>query len=203
MFEKITPEQAGISSANVADFISVLERRGLATHSVLMMKGTDIFAEYYWTPFHRDFSHRMYSETKSYASIAIGLLEEDGLIDLDKPIADYFPEKIDTELHPYRAKQTVRDMLRMHTAGDTPFWFTHPDPDRTHLYMNTLGNARRAGTYWEYDSAGSQVLGALAEKISGKSLFDFLTERVFSKLGTFKNATILKPKTATPGQTPL
>ena len=192
MFEKITPEQAGISSANVADFISVLERRGLATHSVLMMKGTDIFAEYYWTPFHRDFSHRMYSETKSYASIAIGLLEEDGLIDLDKPIADYFPEKIDTELHPYRAKQTVRDMLRMHTAGDTPFWFTHPDPDRTHLYMNTLGNARRAGTYWEYDSAGSQVLGALAEKISGKSLFDFLTERVFSKLGTFKNATILK-----------
>ena len=92
MFEKITPEQAGISSANVADYISVLERRGLATHSVLMMKGTDIFAEYYWAPFHRDFCHRMYSETKSYVAIAIGLLEEDGLVDLDKPIADYFAD---------------------------------------------------------------------------------------------------------------
>ena len=91
MFEKITPEQAGISSANVADFISVLERRGLATHSVLMMKGNSIFAEYYWAPFHRDFCHRMYSETKSYVAIAIGLLEQDGLIDLDKPIVDYFP----------------------------------------------------------------------------------------------------------------
>ena len=192
MFEKITPEQAGISSANVADFISVLERRGLATHSVLMMKGNSIFAEYYWAPFHRDFCHRMYSETKSYVSIAVGLLEEDGLIDLDKPIVDYFPEKIDGELHRYRTMQTVRDMLKMQTAGDTPFWFTHPDPDRTHLYMNTLGNARRAGTMWEYDSAGSQVLGALVEKIAGKSLFDFLNERVFSKLGTFKTATILK-----------
>jgi hypothetical protein len=36
------------------------------------------------------------------------------------------------------------------------------------------------------------VLCALAEKLSGKSLFDFLNERIFSHLGTFKTATILK-----------
>ena len=71
MFEKITPEQAGISSSRVADFISVLERRGFATHSLLMMKGDKLFAEYYWSPFNKDFCHRMYSQTKSYVSIAI------------------------------------------------------------------------------------------------------------------------------------
>ena len=77
MFEKITPEQAGISSRRIADYISVLERRGFATHSLLMMKGDKIFAEYYWAPFHKDFCHRMYSQTKSYVGIAIGLVGGD------------------------------------------------------------------------------------------------------------------------------
>ena len=54
MFEKITPEQAGISSSAVEKYISVIEKYGVVPHSVLMMKGTSLFAEYYWSPFHKD-----------------------------------------------------------------------------------------------------------------------------------------------------
>ena len=196
MFEKITPEQAGISSKRIADYISVLNRRGFATHSVLMMKGDKIFAEYYWAPFNKDFCHRMYSQTKSYVAIAIGLLEEDGLIDLDKPMISYFPEKIDGEFHPFRAQQTVREMLTMQTPAGCPNWFEDSDPDRTHLYINkpSTGVIRPCNTTWTYDSAGSQVMSSLVEKISGKSLFDFLYERIFKELGTFKTATILKTR---------
>lgn len=196
MFEKITPEQAGISSKRVADYISVLERRGFATHSLLMMKGDKLFAEYYWAPFNKDFCHRMYSQTKSYVSIAIGLLEEDGLIDLDKPLIEYFPEKIDGEVHPFRAKQTIREMLVMQTAASTASWFEDPEPDRTRMYINkpALSILRPSGTTWIYDSAGSQVMSSLVEKITGKSLFDFLYERIFKHLGTFKTATILQTK---------
>ena len=197
MFEKITPEQAGISSAQVAKYISMLERLNLATHSLLMMKGDKIFAEYYWAPFHKDFCHRMYSQTKSYVSIAIGLLEEDGLIDLDKPLISYFPEKIDSEIHPFRAAQTIREMLTMQTPGSNAInWFDDPDPDRTHAYINNpnLISIHPCNTAWGYDSSGSQVMSSLVEKISGKSLFDFLYERIFKELGTFKTATILKTK---------
>ncbi|MBO5305544.1 MAG: serine hydrolase [Clostridia bacterium] len=196
MFEKITPEQAGISSERVADYISVLERRGLATHSLLMMKGDKIFAEYYWAPFNKDFCHRMYSQTKSYVAIAIGLLEEDGLIDLDKPMVSYFPEKADGELHPFRAQQTVREMLTMQTPASCPNWFESSDPDRTHLYINNVSSMslRPRNTTWAYDSAGSQVMASLVEKLSGKSLFDFLYERIFKELGTFNTATILKTR---------
>jgi hypothetical protein len=58
-----------------------------------MMKGGKLFAEYYWAPFNKDYCHRMYSQTKSYTSVAIGLLEEEGKLNLDDPIAKYFPEK--------------------------------------------------------------------------------------------------------------
>ena len=45
MFEKITPEQAGISSKHISDFLAHCYRNGLTMHSVLMMKGDKIFAE--------------------------------------------------------------------------------------------------------------------------------------------------------------
>lgn len=195
MFQTITPEQAGISSANVFRFLRALESRGLVMHSVLMMRAESIFAEYYWKPFHRDFCHRMYSQTKSFVSVAIGLLEEDGLLHLDDTIARYFPEKIDRELPPHLAALTIRDMLMMETCGEAERWFDHPDPDRTHLYFASNSADHPSGMYWTYDSPGSQVLCALVEKLTGGTLFDFLNRRIFRELGTFKTATILRTKT--------
>ncbi len=192
MFEMITPEQAGISSRHVADFISFCERRSITMHSVLMIKGDRIFAEKYWAPFHKDFCHRMYSQTKSYVGVAIGLLEEEGKLNLDDPMCKYFPERIERELPPYLAAQTIREMLTMTTCGHPDRWFVAGDPDRTHLYFATSDSGRPAGTYFEYDSPGSQVLCSLVEKLSGKSLFDYLDEKIFRELGTFKTATILK-----------
>ena len=194
MFRKITPEQAGIPSALVEKFIRTLNKRGLAMHSVLLMRGEDIFAEYYWKPFHADFCHRMYSQTKSFVGVAIGLLEEDGKLCLTDPICRYFPEKIENPLPAYLAKLTIRDMLTMETCGNTPNWFIHNDPDRAHLYFAENTAYIPGGMRWEYDSPGSQVLSMLVEKLSGMTLFEFLRTRIFEKLGTFKSASILKTK---------
>lgn len=197
MFEKITPEAAGISSALVEKLLRKLDQRALPMHSLLMMKGDKLFAEYYWSPFHKDRTHRAYSQTKSYTSVAIGLLEEDGKLSLDDPISKYFPEKIHTgELEPHLAKQTIRQMLTMTTVGECAKWFDTDYPDRTELYFNYNRNKllRPAGTIWDYDSAGSQVLANLCEKLSGMNLFDFLNERIFKHLGTFKTAFMLKTR---------
>jgi len=187
-----TPEAHGISSANIRKFISRLEKREMHTHSVLIARGDNIVYEGYWAPFHQDFCHRMYSVTKSFVSIAIGLCVEDGLISLDDKIVDLFPEKIDTEINPHLYKQTVREMLTMTTTCMPCGWFGETDPDRTHLYFNKEGYRRPSGTIWEYDSSGSQVLSSLVEKVTGKTLFEFLNERIFTHLGTFKNAKILQ-----------
>ena len=194
MFNTITPEQAGISSKTVNKFIRTLEKRGLAMHSVLLMKGNDIFGEFYWKPFHKDICHRMYSQTKSYVAIAIGLLEQENKIDINKRIAEYFPEKIETELNESLKNLTVRDMLTMQTCGKVDSWFKHEETDRVKLYFMDRKAETPSGMRWKYDSAGSQVLSTLVEKLSGQTLFDYLNDRIFSKLGTFKTASILKTK---------
>jgi CubicO group peptidase (beta-lactamase class C family) len=84
----------------------------------------------------------MYSQTKSFVGIAIGLLEEDGLLRLDDAICTYFPDKVERYLPPYLRELTIRQMLMMRTAGATPSWFTHTDPDRTHLYFEENGDIK-------------------------------------------------------------
>ena len=192
MFEKITPEQAGISSKNVIKFIKLLENHGAKTHGFLFMRGDKIFAEGYWKPFHSEFCHRQYSQTKSFVGIAIGLLEEEGKLCLDDKIAKYFPEKIEVEFDTYLKEQTIREMLTMRTVGSPSAWFVSGNPDRTNHYFNCQRTTHPSGTVWAYDSPGSQVLCALCEKLAGKPLLDYLKEKLFNEMGTFQTAKILK-----------
>ncbi|MBO5312670.1 MAG: serine hydrolase [Clostridia bacterium] len=192
MFKTVTPESVGISSKNVRKFVNALEKRQMHMHSVILCRGYNIFGEFYWAPFKEDFCHRMYSQTKSFVSIAIGFLLDDGKLSLDDKIADYFPEKIHTPLHESLKKQTVRHMLTMSTIGYGESWFGKGNVDRAELYFKRQGTVRCPGTIWEYDSAGSQVLCCLVEKLAGMSLMDYLNKKLFCHLGTFKTATMLK-----------
>jgi len=193
MFKKTTPEEIGLPSSEVSRFIDYLNDNSLMTHSLLMIRADKIFTEAYWKPFHKDFVHRQYSQTKSFVGIAVAILLSEGRISLDDRILDYFPDKIDNmEAIPERLKgQTIRQMLTMTTVGGEKSWFLESDPDRTHIYINRQ-KANLPGALWEYDSDGSQVLTNLVERVSGMSLLEFLHEKLFSHMGSFKNAKILK-----------
>lgn len=191
MLNRVLPEEVGVRSADVCALINRLIKRNIHMHSLLLMRGNDVFLDCYWAPFHKDRTHRMYSVTKSFVSVAIGLAEEDGLIDLDARIGDCFPEKINAPLTGYLTEQTIRQMLTMTTVGGPPSWFPRQIADRTEFYLNHSANCRPAGTMWEYDSAASQVLSSLVEKVTGKRLFDYLNERIFQKIGAFQTAKVL------------
>ena len=76
------PEKCGLSSKYIIEFIEKLEKCELSNHSLILARGDEIIFEGYWKPFDKEFLHRMYSVTKSFLSLAIGFLEQDGLINL-------------------------------------------------------------------------------------------------------------------------
>lgn len=195
MFESITPEQAGLPSTNIDSFIQVLEENGCVTHSLLLMKNGKLFAEHYWAPFHKDFNHRQYSQTKSFVGVAIGLLLEDGKLTLNDTIVSHFPEKLHGRVPENLAKMTVRNMLTMCTCGSPKnHWFWSDDTDRTHQYLNENPADHLPGFRWTYDSAGSQALCSLVEKLAQKPLLAFLKERLFDAMGVLDNARMLQCK---------
>lgn len=198
MLEYITPEEAGVSSAAILKYLRLLEKAQLSTHSIVMIRHGKIFYENYWKPFHKDFLHRMYSVSKSFAGLAIGFALQDGLIDLDAPITAYLDYSLTEHALPNMKKQTIRNMLMMCTGVPSVkgLWFDRHPEDRLQDYFNgslpiVPGSSKTPGTIFAYDTAASIALGAVVAAVTGKPLLDYLREKLFDKIGVSKEAYFL------------
>ena len=190
-------EQVGVSSADIKKYIQLLEDSGLAAHSMVMVRHGKVFFEKYWEPFHRDFLHRLYSDSKSYVSLAIGFLVQEGKVELDAPAVSYFDSSITANASEAVKRQTVKDMLMMSTGfpNGNGFWFRFNLPDRLKGYFDKSAESTKfkvPGSLFEYDSWGSFVLCALVETVSGMSFDEFMHERLYSKIGVSPDTYILK-----------
>lgn len=193
MFNYTSPESMGVSSKDIKKYIEVLERTRLSTHDIIIARGNSILYENYWAPFHKNFLHRMYSVTKSYVSLAIGCLEEEGKINLDDKIGKYFPKEIENQKNEDFRNQTIKDMLAMSTTNVDHGWFAARCEDRVQYYFdNNLTYHRPSATAYEYDSTGSFVLGALVERLTEKTLIEYLREKFLDEIGFSREAHILK-----------
>ena len=159
------------------------------------------------TPMPADAIFRIYSMTKPIVSVAVMMLVEDGLVLVNDPLPKFLPEfagmKVaveqggKVELVPAVRDITIQDLLR-HTSG-LAYEFRGTGPvQQMYLEAKTArreqSNADQAatlarlplmhqpGTRWEY-SRSTDVLGRLVEVISGRSLGEFLTERILAPLG--------------------
>ena len=120
------------------------------------------------------------------------MLVEEGKVRLDDTITKYFPEAPQAW-----SRITIRQLLT-HTSGiqnhvAVPHWL---DVFRTNLAFETtpprdellkmffkLPLEFQPGETWEYDNTGYYLLGIIIEKVSGKSYWQFLDERIFKPLG--------------------
>ncbi len=187
-----SPEKMGIRSKDILACIRKLEREELATHDLIVMRRDRIVFEHYWKPFDKDFKHRMYSVTKSFVSLAIGFLEQDGQIRLEDKLIDHFPAEAKAATNEHFKELTIRQMLMMRTAKKRHNWFERKPQDRVLDYFQNENPPRHPGTFFEYDSHGSFILGALVERISGKTLMDYLREKLFDKIGFSPDAQMLQ-----------
>lgn len=163
------PEKEGIDSANILKYVKLLEDREVTTHSMIIMRHGKIVFEKYWEPFGPDFLHRMYSVSKSFTSLAIGFLEQDGVIGLDDPIIKYFPKELEGQDDENMKNQTIRHMLMMSTAKPAEGWMLERPDDRVAQYFQRKNpTTRPSGTVFQYDSTGSFILGALVERLTKK-----------------------------------
>ena len=192
LFDTATPEELGIPSLCLENFLARLEEQDFPMHSAIVMRHDKICMETYYAPYTRDTLHRMFSITKSFVSIGIGLLEEEGKLSLDDHIVDYFPEKLpEGGAYPYTAMLTIREMLAMTTCHDKTTYKAAGVNDWVGSFFTTKPN-HVPGTNFAYDTSSTHVLGALIEKLSGMELIEYLRVKFLDEIGFSKDAYVLK-----------
>lgn len=194
MFKKCNPEQVGISSVHIMNFINEIENSHISLHDFIIIKDGYNVAEGYYKPFNKDFHHRLYSSTKSFVSMSIGLLADKGLISLDDKIIKFFPDLIEKDkLHPYLEKTTVKNLLMMSTPySKSTYGFPEPYGYEWLKSYFVSQPDHPAGTMFYYDSCGSYVLGAIVKRVTGKNFYEYLKEEVLYDLGFSENSYCLE-----------
>ncbi len=192
MEKLINPREAGSTSADILKFMQIIDEYCPGLHSVILARGGKIFYECYYEPFHKDFKHRMYSVSKSFVSVAVGLLIEDGKLHFDDRIVDLFPEYTSEAMDPEWKNITIRDMLTMSTAHTyNENWLDADTEDRAIQYFATKPG-KISGTHFDYDSGASDMLAAAVERITGRPFMELLRERIFRHIGFSEDAYCLQ-----------
>ena len=187
-----TPEAQGISSKALERFVDKLKEQKIPVHSILMARHGHMIMEAYYQPYDKEKLHRMFSETKSYTSLGIGLLVSDGVIRLEDKICQYFPEYLPGKVHPWLEEMTIKDMLRMETCHNmTTYEKTSTTENWVRSFFQTVP-ARRPGQIFVYDTSASHTLCALVEKLTGQKLLDFLKDRILRQIGFSEESYIME-----------
>lgn len=148
-------------------------------HSLLLMRHDKLVFEGYYSPCTADSLHRMFSISKSFTSIAIGLLVDEGKLSLEDPIVQYFPEKLpDREnIHPWIAQMTIKDMLMMRTCHASTTYKLDMSSDWVASFF-TVQPTHPPGTLFHYDTSAAHTLCALVEKLTGQDMLDYIKEKL-------------------------
>ncbi|MCI6164742.1 MAG: beta-lactamase family protein [Lachnospira sp.] len=191
-FETVIPETCGISSKHLTNFLDRLDNQEIPIHSAIIMRHGKICMETYYKPYDRSTLHRMFSITKSFVSLAIGFLCDEGKLNLNDHIVDYFPEKQpEGAAYEYTKMLTIQQMLSMQTCHNSTTYKFKDCSDWVGSFF-TVKPSHVPGTNFSYDTSSTHVLGALVEKLTGMELMDYLRLKFLDKIGFSKDAYILK-----------
>ena len=144
-------------------------------------------------PIGRHTVFRLASVSKQFTAMAILLLEEEGRLDLDDPMAEHLPE-----LEGFGHALRIRHLLH-HTAGIGDVYDEFEDRFRGHplvggrappgnwALLRILAEVGETeflpGTQFSYCNICYDLLALVVERASGRSFADFLDERIFTPLG--------------------
>ena len=184
------PEAKGISASCIIDTLSEIDIRGISMHSFLLCKDDCLVAEGYYAPVKKNDLHRMFSVTKSFVSIAIGLLQEEGRLSLDDSIVKFFPEYVPntSETHPWLLATTIRDMLSMRSCHASTTYDKFSSKTDWVKSFFTVAPTHKPGTVFHYDTSATHTLCALVEKLTNMKMLDYLRNKVLNEIGFSKEA---------------
>lgn len=173
---------------SIADFVARTDTTGL-----LILKGDQILFEGYYQGADPQDLFMSFSVGKSFTSTLVGFALADGKIrSLDDPIASYLPELAGSAY----ARASVKHVLQMATGTSFTEEYENKDSDiaifagkvarsRGGLYdfCRSFKGAYAPGTKFYYATCNTEVLGALVQRVTGRSLSAYLSEKLWRPLG--------------------
>ncbi len=171
----------------IADFLVESD-----TAALLVLQHGEVRHEYYGLTGGREVQWISWSVAKSFISALIGIAVDDGLIgSVDDPVTTYVPTLAGTAYDGVR----IEDVLQMSSGARWIEDYSDPSSDIHRLGAVTTGEITldefmtgmvrefEPGTLCRYNSADTQALGMVLIGATGRSIADYMYEKLVVPLG--------------------
>jgi len=153
--------------------VHAADSSGFTAHGLHVLIGSDD-AEHRWIP---DIREDVHSAAKGVCVLAAGIAADEGIIELDAPVAAYLD---DIDLGSSVEEVTLRQLLTMTSGIDLP-WSETMMTDWPDLAREFLGRPSR-GRVFQYSNASTYTaMTVLAARVG--DVGEYLDTRLFSPLG--------------------
>jgi CubicO group peptidase (beta-lactamase class C family) len=178
-----TPEAQGVSSAAVLAFIDAADQKVDVMNSFMLVRHGHVVAEGWWTPYDAKSRHELYSLSKSFTSTAVGMAVADGKLSIDDTVMSFFPDDAPKEPSANLKNMRVRDLLCMNTGHQSEPSVTPATKDPwTKVFLNHTVPFK-PGTHFLYNTPATYMQSAIVQKVTGKTVLEYLKPRLFDPLG--------------------
>ncbi|MFN9509610.1 MAG: serine hydrolase domain-containing protein [Planctomycetota bacterium] len=178
---RATPESQGVSSEAIAKFVRAADEKVNSMHSVMILRHGKVIAEAWWAPEDATKPHVLWSLSKSFTSTAVGLAVEEGKLSIEDRVVGFFPDDLPAEPSENLRKMQVKDLLTMSTGhADEPNVRQSQDWIKSFL-AHPLPHP--PGTFFRYNTQATFMQSAIVQKVTGKTVVDYLQSRLFDPLG--------------------
>lgn len=181
---RATPESQGVSSQAILAFIEAADRKVDSMHSFMLLRHGQVVAEAWWEPESPETPHVLWSLSKSFTSTAVGLAVAEGKLSIDDTVVSFFPDELPEQPSANLKQMRIRDLLTMSTGHqvEVKLWEEN-DWTRTFLAHEV---PHKPGTHFQYNTPATFMLSAIVQKVTGQTVLDYLTPRLFEPLGIDK-----------------
>ena len=176
------PEQVGVSSREINELIKDFYETGIEVHSLMIIRNGKVAYESWAEPYSAKTPHMMYSVSKSFTSTAVGFAVSEGLLTTETRLVDIFPEYRNEKDKNLEALN-VHHLLSMQ-SGKSVSVFSDKSKNRwLDDFINAPWGFAPGDGHWQYISENQYVLCAMLNKVTGMSVTEYLTPRLFEPLG--------------------
>jgi CubicO group peptidase (beta-lactamase class C family) len=154
-------------------YIGAIDSQGLAVEGIVVLRHGKEIARHRWVP---EEPRNVFSVSKSFTAIAVGMAIDEGILSLEDRVAGAFRDRIPRP-DPRLASLTLEHCLSM-TRG-------HGEFSRPQTLEEALAQPldHDPGSRFVYDNGSTFLAAAMLGRAAGKSLRDYLLDKLFTPLG--------------------
>ncbi len=158
------------------------------TTAFLVIHQDTILYEKYFSDYNAASAFPSFSITKSVVSALLGIAISEGIISsLDDRVSKYLPKLSKNGFD----RVTLRNLINMRSGIKFSEGYFNPFSEMAKFYygknldkfVQKLRLNKEPGATYQYQSANTQILAMIIERTSGKSLPDYLQEKIWEKAG--------------------